>query len=112
MRLDATTTLPDGTRVRIRLPHASDRAAVAELLDVPHDDLAVTRVLRFDPRRRAAACATVFCGGVEELVAYGSIDLADDEPDVLVARVDAPPEADAALAAALRAHAARWRRAA
>ena len=46
--------LPDGTHVRLRLPHASDRDALHELL-AEHglcvDDLDVRRALRWSPER-------------------------------------------------------------
>jgi hypothetical protein len=92
--LDSTPTLPDGTRVRLRLPHGDDLPGLQALtarLGVEADAFELRRALRFDPRSRAVACATVFTGDRELVVAYGAIDLGSDEPDTLVADVATAP---------------------
>jgi hypothetical protein len=69
--------LPDGSRVRLRLPHAADReglVALHERLGAPLDDVRMTRILRFDPRACLSVCATMLNGTTEVLVAYGHVD--------------------------------------
>ena len=68
--------LPDGTRVRLRLPHPRDRAglvALHERLGAPLDALRMARILRFDPRECVSVCATRLVGLSEVLVAYGHV---------------------------------------
>jgi hypothetical protein len=85
--LDRSTPLPDGTRVRIRLPHGSDRPALRALHEragVPIDELALTRLLRVDPRERCALIATAWSAGTEAIVGFAAGDLGADEPDTIV----------------------------
>jgi hypothetical protein len=103
--LDATTTLPDGTHVRVRLPQAADRAALRALharLRLAAEELELARVLRFDPRERAVVCATAWLDGGPQVVGYAAIDRDAAEPDVLVADEDLAPGIGAVLAQALR----------
>jgi hypothetical protein len=75
--LTRTHPLPDGTRVRLRLPQAGDRAGLVALHDrlgAPLDALRMARILRFDPRACSSVCATVLTGTAELLVAYGHVD--------------------------------------
>ena len=75
--LTRTHPLPDGTRVRLRLPHAGDRAGLVALHDrvgAPLDDVRLSRILRFDPRACLSVCATMLTGLTEVLVAYGHVD--------------------------------------
>lgn len=109
MRFESATTLRDGKRLRLRLPHARDRAGLARLTGLPEHDLVLRRLLRFDPRERAAVCAVVFAGGVETLVGYGAMPLGADAPDVLIADEDEAPGSRTVVAAALREHAERRR---
>lgn len=112
MPLDTTTTLPDGTRARVRLPQRSDRPALRALhtrLGFEVDELALARALRFDPRRRVVACITAWVGGAERLLGYGAIDLGADDVDLLVVDLAGAPGCDAVLGDALRDRAARWR---
>ncbi len=105
MLLNATTSLPDGSRLRLRLPHRADRQGVRALLTglgLATDDLELVRALRFAPRERVVACATAFVGGTERVVAVGAIDLGAREPDMLIADESSAPGAGAALAYALR----------
>jgi hypothetical protein len=100
-------TLPDGLRVRLRLPHGSDLPRLAALVDGLQrrpDELEAGRLLRFDPRRRLVLCATAWIGGSETLVGYGAIDLLPDAaPDVLLADEVAAPHVAELLAGVLRA---------
>ncbi len=110
MRIDRSTTLPGGLRLRLRLPHGSDRAALAGLLaglGLGADELAIGRVTRFEPHRRAALCATVFAPGGERLVGFGAIDRDAPAPDLLIADEREAPGVTAALEAALRGYAQR-----
>lgn len=112
MPLDATTTLPDGSRARVRLPRRSDRPALRALhgrLGFEVDELALARALRFDPRRRVVACITAWVDGAERLLGYGAIDLGADDVEVLVVDVAGAPGCDVVLSDALRDRAARAR---
>lgn len=85
--LGSPTTLPDGSRVRVRLPHVLDRQGLRSLHDrlgLHAEDLEIARALRFDPRTSVVACATVWADGGELLVAYGAIELGGAEPHLLV----------------------------
>ena len=104
MLIDDTTTLPDGLHLRVRLPHASDRAGLRALLGrlgLEAEELDVARALRFDPARRTVACATAWIDGEERLVAWGAIDAGRHAPDLLLADDATAPGAGGALAAAL-----------
>lgn len=88
MRLDATTALPDGSRVRVRLPQAADRERLAALhvqLGIALDELDLARELRFDPRRRTVICAVVWDAGVERLAGWAAADRDATAPDLLLA---------------------------
>lgn len=103
--IDTTTTLPDGRRLRVRLPHTRDRQgllALHERLEAPMEELELARTLRFDPRRRTVACATAWVDGREQLAGYGAIEIGASAPDLLVADDVLFPGAGRALAAALR----------
>ncbi len=107
--LDDTTALPDGTRIRLRLPHAADRIGVAELsqrLGLEADDLEIARALRFDPRTGTALCATVWVDGRETLVAFGTAARGTGRVDTVLADERVAPGAGAIVGAALAAHAA------
>jgi hypothetical protein len=107
--LDSTTQLPDGSRVRLRLPHAADRSglhALHQRVGVLADDLDLARVLRFDPRRRAVVCATAWVGGTETIVGYGAIDFDDIAPHLLIADTALAPGLHVLLETALIRHVA------
>lgn len=77
MRLDATTSLPDGRRLRLRLPQAADRDRIAALHDrigVTIDELELARALRFDPLRRAVVCAVLWDRDHETVVGWAAAD--------------------------------------
>ena len=100
--------LPDGRRVRLRLPLAADRAALHELLGelgLAADDIDVRRALRCVPGRRWALCATEWDGAHERLAGFGAADLEQGTLTLL-----GPPEVTATLDEALRRHARTWRR--
>jgi hypothetical protein len=86
--LSRTYELPSGPRVRLRLARRFDLPAIRALLEqreVPASEVALERLVRYDPRRRIAICATAPLDGKELLVGVGAIDLtADAEPDTVV----------------------------
>lgn len=103
--LGVPTTLPDGSRLRVRLPHALDRAGLRALHDrlgLYAEDFEIARALRFDPRREAVACATTWVSGTEVLVGYGAIALGTDAPHLLVSDEALAPGTGQALADVLR----------
>jgi hypothetical protein len=88
MRLDTHHTLPEGTRLRLRLPQVRDRAGLVGLLTrlgVQADDLDVARILRFDPRGRTVVCATVWTGTTETVAGIVAGQRGADGPDLLLA---------------------------
>jgi hypothetical protein len=114
-RLDGSTTLPTGQRLRLRMPHALDGPRVRDLfarLGVATDDLALSRALRFDPRERVAVVATVLAGRSDELVGFASMRRHAMAPELVLADEDVAPGATAILEQTLRAHGERTRRSA
>ena len=110
MRLYHSTTLPNGLRVRLRLPIPSDRARLRELwgrLGGDADELATTRLVWFDPRERSAICATAFAGAGEAIVGYGSMERHAEQPDLLLVDDELAPGIEELLTEALSHHAAR-----
>jgi hypothetical protein len=107
--LTRTHPLPDGTRVRLRLPQPGDRAgltALHERLGAPLDDMRMRRILRFDPRACLSVCATVLDGRTEVLVAYGHVDR-DVSGSLVVADELLAPGVKELVEAALQERAAR-----
>jgi hypothetical protein len=101
--LTRSQPLPDGNRVRLRLPHVRDRSALVALherLGAPLDDVRLTRILRFDPRACVSVVATTFQGVTEELVAYGHVGR-DTGDQLIVADEGAAPGVSDLLRAAL-----------
>jgi hypothetical protein len=86
--LSRTYELPSGPRVRLRLARRYDLPAIRALLEqrgVPASDVALERLIRYDPRRRVVICATAPIDGTELVIGVGAIDLtADAEPDTVV----------------------------
>jgi len=75
--LFSTTTLLGGLRVRLRLPHGSDREQLRDLavrLGAPLDELTLRRALAFDPRERLVVCATAWLGSSHVLLGAGVVD--------------------------------------
>ena len=101
--LSGTHPLPDGSRVRLRLPQASDRGglvALHERLGAPLDDVRMRRILRFDPQACLSVCATMLTGLQEVLVAYGHVDR-DGTGSLVVADEVLAPGVSELVAAAL-----------
>ncbi|MFL5845602.1 MAG: hypothetical protein ACJ762_13005 [Solirubrobacteraceae bacterium] len=112
-RLDGSTTLSSGLRLRLRLPQSSDGARLRRLLGdlgLQADDLQVSRWLRIDPRERVVVVAAVLAGRNEEVVGFAAIDRFASEPDLVLADEDRAPGTGAILRDALREHAERTRR--
>jgi N-acetylglutamate synthase-like GNAT family acetyltransferase len=86
--LSRSYALPAGPRVRLRLARRSDSEGIRTLLDqrdVEASEIAVNRLVRYDPWQRVVICATAPLGGTETIVGVGAIDLEDDcEPDTVV----------------------------
>jgi hypothetical protein len=111
--LDGSTTLANGRRLRVRLPHGVDAAPLTALLEragLMADELALARLLRFDPRGRMAVVATILVDRGEEIVGLGAIERFADAPELVIADEVLAPGAGAVLEDALRVHArfARW----
>ena len=84
MRLHFTHPLPDGRRVRLRLPLASDRDGLHELLaslGLEADELEVRRALRWSPERPVVV-AVQWDGAAERLVGFAAGDTIVAPPDV------------------------------
>jgi hypothetical protein len=113
--LSRTHELPAGPRVRLRYARRSDLRGLRALLearDIDASDVALSRLVRYDPSRRAVICASAQIGGTEVVVGVGAIDLHEHaEPDTLVVDGALTPGLTELLAAALvgraRAHARR-----
>src|SRR3954447_8568200 len=77
-RVPRSPALPNGLRVRVRLPHGSDRAALRDLHErsgVPLDEVALLRLLRVDTRRRCALVARAWVSGAESVVGFADCDV-------------------------------------
>ena len=103
--LATNLTLPNGTHVRMRLPHTADRPHVEALharlgADAP-GELTAARSLHFDPRNVITLCATAWIGSTELFVGYGSIDLGAGAPFLIVCDDEAAPGLREVLHAAL-----------
>ncbi|HEV2814374.1 MAG TPA: hypothetical protein VGW10_14055 [Solirubrobacteraceae bacterium] len=108
MLLHGSHPLPDGGRVRLRLPLAHDRPGVHELLAdlrVEAEELEVRRALRCVPGRRIAVCATAWDGWCDRIVGFGALDVADGAMTLL-----GPRDVTEVLEQALREHAGAWSR--
>ena len=87
--LARTWRLDDGLCVRLRLARRSDAGGVRDLLarrGVEAGELALSRLVRADPRREVVLCATAPIGGRETVVGVGAIELGDpaEEPRTVV----------------------------
>jgi hypothetical protein len=93
-----------GGRIRVRLPHVGDRAAVHAFLEglgLTAHDLDVRRGLRWSAGERWTVVATRWDGTAERIVGIAAVDLADGSPTLLAD----DPEVYEVLAAALAEHA-------
>lgn len=73
-----TFALPSGERVRVRLARPGDRRALQALLrgrGMAADELALKRLLDFDPRDRLVLAAFALIDGADTLAAIGAIEL-------------------------------------
>lgn len=112
MLLLKPTTLPDGRRVRLRLPHASDRAGLRALhasVGLDLDDVALNRMVRLDPRREVTVVATAWVGGQETVVGFASGVLGHEAERIIVNEV-VDPELVGLLVRALSERTAAVRR--
>lgn len=101
-------TLPDGTRVRLRLPQSRDRAGTVALLtrlgvSTGAHELDARRALRFDPRERTVVCATVWTAAGETVVGLGGITFATGHVDLLLTDEELAPGLRAVLRSVLAA---------
>jgi hypothetical protein len=106
--LHGTHLLPDGTRVRLRLPLAADRGPLRELLaslGVAADDLDLRRALRCEPGRRAAVVALECDGPHQRLAGLGAVDVRSGALTLL-----GRPAVTSMLREELRAQSETWRR--
>lgn len=109
MLLFRAHTLPSGVRVRVRLPHRGDLAgliALHERAGRPTSEMDARRLLRADPRERAAVCATTWAGGAETLVGF-AVAAPGEEPAPFLADEELAAGVDAVLRDALRERLAR-----
>jgi hypothetical protein len=84
--LDRHHTLPNGERVRLRVPGSRDRAEVHAFLarlGLSAGDLDVRRGLRFGDSDRWAVIATRRRGGQDEIVGLATVDASDGAPTLL-----------------------------
>jgi hypothetical protein len=113
--LSRTYELPTGPRVRLRYARRSDLPGLRALLrqrGIEPTELELTRLVRYDPQRRAVICATAPINGTELIVGVGAIALEEEAlPETLVvdeALTDGLVELlGAALVGRARAHARR-----
>ena len=114
-RLDSSTTLADGRRLRLRLPHASDAPGLRALLEqtgVACDDLLLGRLRRFDPLGHVSLVAVVLVGRTEQVAGFALAYRLAGRTELLVSDEELAPGAAAALESALVAHGRRAHRAA
>jgi hypothetical protein len=112
-RLDGSTTLADGQRLRLRMPQGADAPRVRALLaglGLGADDLALSRAVRFDPRERVAVVATVLADRSEVLVGFAAMDRYGKDPDLVLADERLAPGARVIVEDALRSYTERARR--
>jgi hypothetical protein len=86
-----TLNVDGGLRVRLRLARSSDARAIGELLsrqEASFDGVSPLALLQYDPRHRYVVCATALIDGAVRLVGVGAVDLAANEPDLLVVDPD------------------------
>jgi hypothetical protein len=111
MRFPGPTTLRNGLRVRMRLPHRVDRRAVVDLharAGLPIDGPTAGSLLRFVPGECVPLCVVGLVGGRETLVGFGVLDPeADDGVGVLLGDERLAPGVSDLMAEQLRDHGRR-----
>jgi N-acetylglutamate synthase-like GNAT family acetyltransferase len=113
--LTRTYELPAGPRVRLRYARRSDVPGLRALLQqhgIEPTELELSRLVRYDPQRRAVICATAPIDGTELIVGVGAIALEEQAPPETLVVDEALTDglADllaAALVGRARAHARR-----
>jgi hypothetical protein len=111
--LDASTTLPSGPRVRVRVPHRADADGLRALLDrlgLAAAELELSRALRPDPRERLSVVAVVLVDRTEEVVGFAAMERDADDAELVLADEERAPGVGALLAGALAEHGRRARR--
>jgi hypothetical protein len=106
--LHGTHLLPDGTRIRVRLPLAADRGPLRELLaslGLRADELELRRALNCEPGRRAVVVALEWDGTHQRLAGFGAVDVRSGAMTLL-----GRPAITGALREELRAQSETWRR--
>lgn len=109
MLLFRAHTLTSGLRVRVRLPQRGDVAgllALHERAGSEITELQARRLLRYDPRSRAALCATAWVDGAERLVGFAAGAPGEGPAEMLADEARAPGLAGV-LDADLREHLTR-----
>ena len=84
--LDRHHSLPGSGRIRLRLPHVTDRARVHEFLSrlgLTAHDLDVRRGLRWSADRRWTVIATRWDGAAEQIAGIAVVDAEDGSPTLL-----------------------------
>jgi hypothetical protein len=102
--LNRSTTLATGQRVRVRLPHGSDRGGLLALharLGHAADAATITRLTAHDPRTRAVVCAVGWTSEGQSVLGLAAGDVGADGPDLLLLDTAAHPGLDRLLTAAL-----------
>jgi len=105
--LNRTHRLPDGTSVRLRLPHVRDRTGLQALfgrLGLGLTDLDAGLLLRRDPRHDVVLCALVWTGGGDVLGGYAA---SGAQGDTVLADEELAPGLGALVAACLEQRASR-----
>jgi hypothetical protein len=102
--INRSTTLASGQRIRLRLPHGSDRGALRALharAGQRIDDRDASRLMGHDPRLRAVVCAVGWTADGQAMLGFAAGDAGAEGPDVLVVDPAAGTELAAVLTRAL-----------
>ncbi len=75
--------LPRGPRVRLRLAQVRDVGAVTELLGGDLSAVEVARIIKENPRRQIAVCATALIDLRETVVGFASMEVGGPHPAIL-----------------------------
>jgi hypothetical protein len=94
--------------VRLRLAQIRDARAIQEFLashGFDADGLDAQRLVRADPRKRIAICATALIGGSETILGVAATNVGADEPDLMIVDEALTEGLDELLQTALEARA-------